>query len=151
MLASSPALLLLCLALLLACSDASRPEDETPAPDTPSLDESSLLGEWKLREIGGQEIPAPLEAKFALEPEGRVHGHSGVNRMSGTWTLDGDTFRFGPLATTRMAGPPEAMELESRVHEALGRVAKAAIDEQGHLRLSSEKDKLLLVAVPAPR
>jgi heat shock protein HslJ len=41
---------------------------------------------------------------FTLIAEGRkVQGSAGCNRMTGTYQLDGQKLKFGPLATTRMA------------------------------------------------
>ena len=41
--------------------------------------------------------------------EARVAGSGGVNRLSGHFVLSEDELRFGRLATTRMAGPENAM------------------------------------------
>jgi heat shock protein HslJ len=53
----------------------------------------------------------------------RATGYAGVNRFSGGYELDGTSLRFGPLATTRRAGPPEAELLEASVLTALGSTA----------------------------
>ena len=66
--------------------------------------------------------PAPADSTrhpgFTLVAEGhKVQGSAGCNRMMGTYTLDGEKLKFGPLATTRMACP--AMETESAFLKAL--------------------------------
>jgi heat shock protein HslJ len=79
---------------------------------------TSLDGSWRLVEITGETVDpaAPGEIRF---DDGRVSGQVGVNRFTGSYTVTGDTIEFGPAAVTRMAGPPERMDLESRFHQAL--------------------------------
>lgn len=51
---------------------------------------------------------------------GRVSGYTGCNMLNGTWRMEGDTVRFGALATTkRMCVGPEG-DIEKRVLAALG-------------------------------
>ena len=71
---------------------------------------------WRLAELGGAQVVAIDEERgphlvLDLE-ESRVAGSGGVNRIMGTFVLAEDELRFGPLASTRMAGPEEAMEQE---------------------------------------
>lgn len=79
---------------------------------------SSLEGTyWKLTRLGGAPIavdPERREAHLVLDArERRVGGFDGCNRLMGSYTLAGDSLRFGDLAATRMACPdmatPEAM------------------------------------------
>ncbi len=44
---------------------------------------------------------------------GRVSIFGGVNRMGGLYALVGESVTLGDLMSTRMAGPPDLMELES--------------------------------------
>jgi heat shock protein HslJ len=76
-------------------------------------------------EVGPDEIVPSLV--FDLE-ESRVSGSGGVNRLTGAFALDEDELRFGPLATTRMAGPGEAMQREQAVVAALERVTSYELD-----------------------
>jgi heat shock protein HslJ len=88
----------------------------------PKPDVDALLGvDWLLSSMrSGEESTAvapgaqPPTLRFDSGSEGvAVAGFSGVNRFTGTCTLlEEGGLRFSPLATTRMAGPPEAMELE---------------------------------------
>ena len=65
--------------------------------------------QWTLVELDGKpvEIAADqLAPSLVLDlEEARVTGSGGVNRLTGQFALSGDELRFGPLATTRMAGP----------------------------------------------
>lgn len=98
-----------------------------------AVDPAPLAGtHWRLTELPGEEgfaVDPELRAHLVLDgEEGRVSGSSGCNRIVGTFTLDGDTLSIGPLAGTRMACPPPAMELERRVHAALAAVTGYSID-----------------------
>ena len=93
-----------------------------------------LEGRWTLSAIEGFDIPAGLrgEPSLSVDAEGRVSGFSGVNRFSGALDRDGPRI-FRPLATTRRAGPPEAMALETAFLEAMSR---ATVVEGGRDRLT---------------
>ena len=104
-----------------AAPDSSAPvAPEAPAPTAPA---AALEGtEWRLVDIGGQPAPAGADTTrhpgFTLLAEGRkIQGSAGCNRMSGTYQLDGEKLKFGPLATTRMACP--AMQTETAFLKAL--------------------------------
>jgi heat shock protein HslJ len=83
-----------------------------------------LEGSWTLSAIEGFEIPAGLREhpSLSVDAQGRVSGSSGVNRFHGALDPDGARV-FGPLATTRRAGPPQAMALETAFLNALGNAA----------------------------
>ena len=99
-------------ALLAACSASP-----TPAPQKGGI----LTGvEWQLQKVNGSQAPAgprPVTATFDAKT---VAGFSGVNQYSGPYTATADGgFKAGPLSSTMMAGPPEAMQLESGYLKAL--------------------------------
>ncbi len=88
--------------------------------------------EWTLVELDGKpvEIGADeLAPSLVLDlEEARVTGSGGVNRLTGHFALSGDELRFGPLATTRMAGPENVMQREAAFLAALERVTSYALD-----------------------
>ena len=102
---------------------SAAPDTTAPAAPTPAAPAAALEGtEWRLVDIGGQPAPAGADSMhhpgFTLLAEGRkVQGSAGCNRMTGTYQLDGEKLKFGPLATTRMACP--AMETETAFLKAL--------------------------------
>jgi hypothetical protein len=53
------------------------------------------------------------EASLRLE-DGRLSGTGGINRLTGVYGVEGSSLVFGPIATTKMAGPPERMDRECR-------------------------------------
>ena len=88
--------------------------------------------EWRLVELGDAPVegdedwPAP-HLVLDLE-ESRVAGSGGVNRIMGTFVLAENELRFGPLATTMMAGPEEAMMRERAFLAALETVTSYELD-----------------------
>ena len=81
-----------------------------------------LHGTWQVRHLDGRALADGLQgpAWLTLEGDGVVFGYAGVNRVRGTWRLDGATLSFGPVVATRMAGPDEATETETAVLGLLG-------------------------------
>jgi heat shock protein HslJ len=73
--------------------------------------EHDLEGDWLVIEIDGEpvDIDAPRSMRFE---DGRVSGRVGVNRFTGAYSIHLDVIEVGPVASTRMAGPPVLMSLE---------------------------------------
>ena len=88
--------------------------------------------EWALIELDGEPVeigPDEIQPTIALDPEeSRVSGSGGVNRLTGTFALSDSELRFGPLATTRMAGPESSMRREQSLLAALGQVTSYELD-----------------------
>jgi heat shock protein HslJ len=79
---------------------------------------ASPEGTWTLVELEGIDVAALGRApELTIGADGAVSGFAGVNRFSGRAvpeTLGKGELLVGPLAVTRMAGEPRAMEAESR-------------------------------------
>lgn len=101
--------------------------------------------DWKLTRLGDAVVivnPDQPEPSVVLSSEDhRVAGSGGCNRMMGTYQLDGQSLRFGALATTRMACV-SGMDQESSFLEALLLVRTWKIKGR-HLELFGEDDKLI--------
>jgi heat shock protein HslJ len=68
-----------------------------------------------LASLAGSEWGPKTEAKperFVQFKEAKVAGHAWRNRFFGHYTLEGTAIKIGPLASTRMACPPEVMQAE---------------------------------------
>lgn len=102
--------------------------------------------EWTLVELGGRPVDATAGAPApSLRFEGaaaRATGFAGVNRYSGEYLLDGARLTFGPAVLTKMAGPPERMELERRFTAALAATTRWRIRER-QLELLAGDDYVL--------
>jgi putative lipoprotein len=90
---------------------------EPASSGTPSLDGTR----WVLVELYGEPVEAGEGAPYLVfdTEERRVAGSGGCNRLTGTFETAGGELRFGPIATTLMAGPEPVMERESAFLAAL--------------------------------
>jgi heat shock protein HslJ len=70
-------------------------------------------GQWRLVSIGPAAAqPAEVSRRpwLLFAPDsGRVSGNLSCNRASGTFTIDGEALRIGPLISTMMACADEAL------------------------------------------
>jgi heat shock protein HslJ len=119
--------------------------DPPPVPDV-SLTETY----WKLIEVRGQPVQVAegmREPSIVLHTQdSRVAGSGGVNRLMGGYTLDGGSLTFSQMASTMMAGPPEAMQQEQAIVAALGAVRGFGISGD-QLTLTDETGAPVLKAV----
>jgi len=89
----------------------------------------ALSGEWEVTDFGEKSItqllPAAYEGRkpmLTIKPDGAIGGFSGVNQFGSQLESEALTqgrLSFGPIAMTRMAGPPEFMGIESRLTMAI--------------------------------
>ena len=106
-------------------------------------------GTWRLVLLGGRppadDTHGPVTLTF--DGDGMLYGMAGVNRVRGTWTADeDDQLSVGPLVSTLMAGPEDAMATERALLDLLSVPLAATVDDGG-LRLVSE-DGTEAVLVP---
>lgn len=104
-------------------------------PGTPAATPAAAAGlalagtEWQCLTIGGMAVKDPQPPTIAFGADGRASGYAGVNRYGGAWSsAAGTALKLGPMAATRMAGPPERMELEDRFLDALEGVDSAKVE-----------------------
>ena len=76
----------------------------------------------------------------------RIFGFSGCNRFSGEFLQSNEQLMIKPLATTRMACPPEQMKREEEFLSALGKV-RSTLAEHSLLVLLDEKGAQLVTLV----
>jgi putative lipoprotein len=85
------------------------------------MDPQDLLGHtWEVVEIDGEPVTLQQPPAVEFTTDGRVVGNTGANRLMGGYELTGERMRVSQLATTMMAGRPEAMRTETRLVQALG-------------------------------
>ncbi len=92
--------------------------------------------EWSLEgfEKRGKEaasdtaLVAGTTITLSIGPDGRATGSAGVNRYFGKAEVaQGDRITFGPMASTRRGGPPEAMAQERTYLKQLSEVSNWAV------------------------
>ena len=107
---------------------------------------SGLTGSYDIVGIDGAAPPADLSPTIEFGDDGAVLGQV-INRFRGTGAIDGDTLTCGPIMSTLMAGPADAMAAESRVFALLGAPLALTVDgddvvltgADGELRLRRRK------------
>ncbi|MGE5209328.1 MAG: amidohydrolase family protein [Alphaproteobacteria bacterium] len=78
--------------------------------------------EWLLKTLNGKDVTVEKTPTMKFE-HGKLSIFGGVNRLSGSYALiDDDSVTVGQLISTKMAGPPSLMELESNFSKALASV-----------------------------
>jgi len=82
--------------------------------------DSAIHGtEWTVEELGGV-VTEPPRPQLSFGEDGGLTGTTGVNRLMGQFEVRDGMLVVGDTATSRMAGPPEAMAQEQRLLELLG-------------------------------
>lgn len=127
-------------ALLAGCAAA------VPAPA------GDIHGTWVIEQARAEPILDKRRARLVLGRDGRLSGHNSCNAMNGTFTLEGDRIRIGPIATTRMACPELQREQEDRILTALELAVTARVRPDGLLEIRDADGRGLLRATrePAP-
>ena len=74
---------------------------------------------------------APDRYTLAFQPGGRVNVRADCNRGSGSYQVDGSDMKFGPIALTKMACPPDSKD--SVFLRALAQTRTYAFDPEGLL------------------
>lgn len=74
---------------------------------------------WVVEQLGGAATVEP-RPQLTFGDDGRVSGSTGVNRLMGRYEVTDGMLVVADAATTRMAGPPAAMEQEQRLLALLG-------------------------------
>lgn len=128
--------------LLGGCQSAPKPVDPSVPPPI------QLAGSrWQLIALGAASPQGGKPITLELGADGRAAGFAGVNQFSAPYEAHASgpgrgPIRFGELAATKMAGPPELMEQENAFFEAL-RQTQGYVAEGGMLELGVGRDPLL--------
>jgi heat shock protein HslJ len=120
-----------------------------PIPVTTPLPQPLAGTAWQVVALPGFSLAPGTSLSLGgltlrLEEPARAAGRSGVNRFSAQVTADASRLRFVNPVSTRMAGPPELMALESEFLARLQAVVAWKIDGD-RLRLSDAAGGDLIV------
>jgi heat shock protein HslJ len=109
---------------------------ETASDAPPPIPFAVIVGDWRLAQFGEEDaasLPAEPERRptLVVDEAGKVNGFAGVNRYGGSLSAEAlaeGAFFLGPIVSTRMAGPREAMDLETRFLRTLGEASTFRVD-----------------------
>lgn len=101
-------------------------------------------GTWRVEDIGGGGVIDASQTSLEFSTDGRVSGRGGCNQYSGSYTREGDTISFGPLATTQMACIPALGDQEQKFYQVLSTPVTISFDDTGALILTNENGETLL-------
>lgn len=118
-----------------------------------------LEGNWKVQEFTKNDEPIKiLESGISFEQKSEtifaVTGNSGINSFFGDIEIIQNTISVGDkMASTKMAGSPEAMEYEDTFLECLTKADGIEILEQDGnetLKISSSQNNMSLYFISSP-
>jgi heat shock protein HslJ len=103
---------------------------------------------WLVEDIGGRGVVDRAQTTMQLAEGGSVSGDTSVNSYQGRATIDGNEISFGPLATTRRAGPPAMMDQEAKFLKAAKTVSSFRFEATGLLSLLNDSGDTVLRLSP---
>jgi heat shock protein HslJ len=98
---------------------------------------------WTLSDLDGAAVTGTAPTLAFTDTD--VNGTGGCNSFGGTYTTDGDTISFGPIASTMMACEGPTMEQETVYLAALDGAQTYAIDGDS-LRITGGAGSLTFVS-----
>jgi len=133
----------LLLPLLAACGGSSA--DSTPASVVAGpVGGAGFVGpEWTLAAAAVDSVDLTAFGITITFTDTDVSGMSGVNRYAGTFTSSPEgAMDFGPLASTEMAGPDDAMQAEQAYLAALETVTGYSVSDSSLGLFAGEQEIL---------
>ena len=143
MIRARPALASILLLGLAACAAAPSGGGMTPASASaaPAIAGTRWIG------VVDASIPEAARPRLEFNDQGRISGFTGCNMLSGTWRLEGNEVRFGPVTTTKRGCMGVEGDIEKRFLAALSSGTSARRDGQ-RLRLTAPGGTFELSAAP---
>jgi heat shock protein HslJ len=128
--------LALCTPLVATAAEAPQ---TSPSASMQKSANALAWTEWKLTQ---PEYSGLEKAPFLKFTDERISASVGLNSIGGSYKLDGEKLSFGPMLSTKMAGPPALMKAEDQYVEALNGVQSYALSEGGVTLTLSGKQTL---------
>ncbi len=104
----------------------------------------ALIGApWRIEDIAKRGVIDFAQTTITFSAKGRINGSGGCNNYNGSYTLEGDTLSFGPVAATRKACVPALADQENAFFNFLNTPLRARITETGALVLTNPEGQSL--------
>jgi heat shock protein HslJ len=139
--------LAICESVLLEEDFAEETVENSNQPsggDTAASMDALYDNPWLVEDIAGQGVVDRAQTTIQFAKDGAVSGDTSVNRYKGKAKINGAKISFGPLASTRSAGPPALMDQEQKFLKALDAVASFRIETTGLLFLLDDSGDIVL-------
>lgn len=94
----------------------------------PALAQDFPQGKWLAEDIGGRGVADGIQTTIEIAGDRSVSGSGGCNRYHGKADVSDGGVSIGPLAATRMACPPAAMDQERKFFDALAQARGWKLD-----------------------
>lgn len=105
---------------------------------------AGLTGTWQVVQLLGDVVPETMsDVNVQFAEDWQFGGQTGVNRVRGTYSLDGDKITFGETATTKMMGDSISDLVEQYYLTALNNTISYAITDSA-LYLLGVDDEILM-------
>ncbi|HEY7885154.1 MAG TPA: META domain-containing protein [Cellvibrionaceae bacterium] len=102
-----------------------------------------LVGkEWIVEDISGQGIVDSSRVTVEFSDDGKIFGHAGCNRYTGSYQLSGEGLAVGSLVSTQMACADALMNQENEMLKVLQGIARFEVDKTGALWLRGKGEWL---------
>jgi putative lipoprotein len=92
---------------------------------------------WSVEDIERAGVLDHVQTTLSFDGDQGVYGSGGCNRFVGPVEVKADTIRFGNIASTMMACPPEVMEQEQRFFASLREAVRWKTTPEDKLLLSN--------------
>lgn len=118
---------LMLLGLLFAAGCGSK----EAAPVDPEVVKKELLDKvWVCESMFRRPINGDIPLTLKFQADGTVSGSGGCNTFTGTYTMDGESLSFGPLAATKKMCGPAASEQEFTYFRFLAQINKFKVEDE---------------------
>lgn len=108
---------------------------------------------WRLVSLPGHDAAALATIQGGVSvtfADGSLQAFAGCNRLRGSYAIEGDQLRLGPVAGTMMACPEPAMTVENAVKAALTGTPRFAVDGDRLTLTATSGADLVFERVPPP-
>ncbi|WP_419785144.1 META domain-containing protein [Pseudodesulfovibrio sp.] len=121
---------LFCLSIfILLLSLAAGCGSKAPVEVNPDAVKNGIVGKkWFCKSIFERDVLGDQPLTIELKADGTVSGSGGCNTFTGTYTLEGDELKFGPLTSTEKACGGATGEQEFTYLSFLARVSRVEVD-----------------------
>ncbi|GAA3558102.1 META domain-containing protein [Snuella lapsa] len=134
-------LILLALITMNTCGNTSK----TITNQSNNNNTTEINGLYRIKTLYNIDVSRNnLSINFDTQ-EQKLSGFSGCNRFFGKYTLEANTIKVGPLASTKMLCRETANTIESKMHDALSKINKVIID--GELLKLAKDDTIIITAI----